>query len=265
MERSLYVSMTTTVTEGTEIGMLVAPASTGRTEESLIVRGGGRTFVAEEEVDPYGNRVHLVRGLPAGQVEVIFDATVDGGTSPAEVSPVDEVMFVRPSRYCEVDEFGRIAADIVDGATGLQAARTIVDWVAGHIAYVPGSSTVLDSARTTFMSRQGVCRDFAHLTTTLLRATGIPARCVSVYAPGLSPMDFHLVVEALIDSRWVVFDATHLAPRESMLRIATGMDAADTAFMTTLVGDVQLELMQVLATVAGDLPAEDWSQIVELS
>jgi len=41
------------------------------------------------------------------------------------------------------------------------------------------------------MSRRGVCRDFAHVTIALLRAMEIPARMVAVYAPGLSPMDFH--------------------------------------------------------------------------
>ena len=39
-----------------------------------------------------------------------------------------------------------------------------------------------------------------------------PARVVSVYAPGLYPMDFHAVAEALVDGQWRVVDATLLAP-----------------------------------------------------
>ena len=54
------------------------------------------------------------------------------------------------------------------------------------------------SATQTLLARQGVCRDFAHLVTAMLRARNVPARLVSVYAPGLSPMDFHAVVEAAI-------------------------------------------------------------------
>ncbi|MDN6302972.1 MAG: hypothetical protein L0J57_07995 [Brachybacterium sp.] len=69
-------------------------------------------------------------------------------------------------------------------------------------------------------------------------------------------MDFHLVVEALIEGEWLMVDATHLAPRASMMRIATGQDAADTAFMTTLAGNVTLTGIQVTAVVDPALPAE---------
>ena len=77
-------------------------------------------------------------------------------------------------------------------------------------------------------------------------------------------MDFHLVVEALVEGRWLVADATHLAPRASMVRIATGQDAADTAFMTTLAGDVALTSIQVTAVVDPELPLEDAAERLEL-
>ena len=64
----------------------------------------------------------------------------------------------------------------------------------------------------------------------------IPARLVAVYAPGLDPMDFHAVVEADVDGTWRVVDATRLAPLPSLVRICSGRDAADTAFLTTLGG-----------------------------
>ena len=48
-----------------------------------------------------------------------------------------------------------------------------------------------------------------------------------------------------------------------MLRIATGRDAADTAFMTTHCGAVTLTEMTVTATV-DDLPFDDPATVVEL-
>ena len=72
---------------------------------------------------------------------------------------------------------------------------------------------------------------------------------VSVYAPGLSPMDFHAVAEANIDGVWHVVDPTRLAPRQSLLRIATGRDAADTAFLTTHDADVEFQSLLVSAIV----------------
>ena len=110
-----------------------------------------------------------------------------------------------------------------------------------RVAYIAGSSRSTDGAVTTLLSRQGVCRDFAHLVIAMLRACDMPARLVSVYAPGLQPMDFHAVAEALVDGEWLVADATTLAPRAAMLRIATGRDAADTAFLTSFGEAVTLQ------------------------
>ena len=70
-------------------------------------------------------------------------------------------------------------------------------------------------------------------------------------------MDFHAVVESLVEGEWRVVDATHLAPRASLVRIATGRDAADTAFLTTIHGEAELLGIQVNAIVDGNLPDDD--------
>ena len=44
-------------------------------------------------------------------------------------------------------------------------------------------------------------------------------------------------------------DATRLAPRQSLLRVATGRDAADTAFMTNYGGPRPLNALEVTAVV----------------
>jgi len=98
----------------------------------------------------------------------------------------------------------------------------------------------------------------------LLRARQIPARLVAVYAPGLNPMDFHAVAEAFVDGAWWVVDATLLAPRSSLVRIATGRDAADTSFLSSYDGNISLDSMFVTAVIAGDLPADDITTAVQL-
>jgi len=60
----------------------------------------------------------------------------------------------------------------------------------------------------TLLAGAGVCRDYAHLVIAVLRAVNVPARLVSVYAPGCQPMDFHAVAEAYVDGQWRVVDAT---------------------------------------------------------
>lgn len=97
----------------------------------------------------------------------------------------------------------------------------------------------------------------------LLRGLDVPARLVSVYAPGLFPMDFHAVAEAFVEDAWHIVDATALAPRSSLLRIATGQDASETAFLSQHWAQVDLNRMAVTAVV-DELPSDDLHELVQL-
>ena len=66
---------------------------------------------------------------------------------------------------------------------------------------------------------------------TLARASQIPARMVSVYAPKVEPPDFHAVAEVYLAGDWHLIDATGMAAADTMARIGVGRDAADIAFM----------------------------------
>jgi transglutaminase-like putative cysteine protease len=100
----------------------------------------------------------------------------------------------------------------------------------------------------------------------LLRAMDVPARYVACYAPRLDPMDFHAVAEVLVEGEWSVVDATRLAPRTSLVRIGTGRDAADCAFLSYHGGYVGLERLEVDATVK-DAPetVDDHASLVSMS
>jgi hypothetical protein len=77
-------------------------------------------------------------------------------------------------------------------------------------------------------------------------------------------MDFHAVAEAFVDGQWRVVDATCLAPRQSMVPIATGRAAADTAFLDNHKGSINLTNMMVTAYVDGELPMDSVDQLVSL-
>ena len=231
-------------------------------DETLSVTLDGAPVEVSELLDVHGTRLHhLATGV--GQLTISYSATVDGRADAMPVTELDALRYMRPSRYAESDALARTAASEFPGLTGRAALDAVVSWVSTHLAYVPGSSVQTDGAISTMLARQGVCRDYAHLTIGLLRALNVPARLVSVYAPGLTPMDFHAVAEALVDDEWLIVDATHLAPRESMLRVATGRDAADTAFLTTEMGNPVLVDMRITA-IADVLPMEDWSADIAL-
>jgi transglutaminase-like putative cysteine protease len=243
------------VTEPAEIVLQIAAAHPAA--ETLTVSSGGRFL----DVVELPGRQHLVRA-PAGELTVTYTASVQ---EPEEVTDVvtdfDRVVALRPSRYCPSDRLAGFAArQFGSGGPGDVAA-----WVFEHLSYQVGSSTVTTDAIDTLLASEGVCRDYAHLTATLCRALYIPARVAAVYAPGLSPMDFHLVVEAAVDGRWRVWDATRLAPRQTLMRIATGRDAADTALASTLSGALTMTTLQIVAIAAGDLPPDDHAALVMLA
>jgi transglutaminase-like putative cysteine protease len=86
----------------------------------------------------------------------------------------------------------------------------------------------------------------AHLAVTFLRAMEVPARVVAAYAPLLDPPDFHALLEAHDGTAWRLLDVTGLAPVPTMVRIATGRDAADVAWATSS-GGLALDAVAVTA------------------
>jgi transglutaminase-like putative cysteine protease len=154
-------------------------------------------------------------------------AAADPRDLPAPVVP-----FLLPSRYCESDKFEAFVAEEFGNSTGGSKIVAMRDWIAAHLSYVSGASNGDTTASDTFVQRQGVCRDYAHLLTSFARAAAIPARIVSAYAPDVTPPDFHAVVEVWLEDAWHLIDATGMAKAEDIVRIAVGRDATDIAFMT---------------------------------
>ncbi|MET0424462.1 MAG: transglutaminase family protein [Actinoplanes sp.] len=245
------------VTEPAEIVLQIAAARPS--DEELLVTNDGRPVPVTELPD----RQHYVQA-PKGRLDVTYRATVpvvEAAGPP--VTEIERIVALRPSRYCPSDKLAGFAFGQFGGLD--DPVPAITSWVHDHLIYVGGSSGPTTDAIDTLVGGAGVCRDYAHLVATLCRGVGVPARVAAVYAPGLFPMDFHLVVETAQDGRWRVWDATRLAPRPSLIRIATGRDAADVALATTLSGMLTMPYTQITAVAGGDLPWDDHTGLVSLS
>jgi transglutaminase-like putative cysteine protease len=248
------------------LAVSVAVAAGLDAAERLTIRGADGADVPHHVLElDRGTRVHVIEA-PVGRLSVSYEATVPlAEVDAVQVTESERFHYRLPSRYCPSDRVeGFAATEFGPVNDEAQAARRVVSWVNERLFYLPGSTTAADDALVPLGTGQGVCRDYAHLVVTLCRALGMPARYVSVYAPGLSPMDAHAVVEVAVDGVWRVFDATRLAPRTSMVRIGTGRDAADTAILTAMGGASQPATFTVLATSDPDLPVEDVDALVAL-
>lgn len=282
LRRVVSCDLAFVVTEPGEVALqVVASDSAGRViaERFEVATDGTPPLSLEEIRNPQGERIHVIHSAP-GRLTVAYRAEIEtpprAGTdttttaavavAPSGFSGFERQLYMRPSRYCPSDHLiGFAVAEFRQGADVVSRVASITEWIRQRISYVPGSSDVHDSAEDTLLTGMGTCRDFAHLGIALCRATGIPARFAAVYAPGLFPMDFHAVFETLQLGRWCVHDATGLAPRSSLVRIATGRDAADAAFSAVNSGVIDMESLEVTATVGSVLPRENQAQIVELA
>lgn len=176
---------------------------------------------------PLSVRYHAVVSIDRPAVEI----AALRGASPREL-PAATIPYLLPSRYCEADRFDNFVATEFAGLAGGALAAALCKWVRANLRYEAGTTSGATTAMMTFAERRGVCRDYAHLLVALLRAGGIPARCVSAYAPGVDPPDFHAVCEAWLDGAWRLMDATGMSEGGDIARIAVGRDATDIAFMT---------------------------------
>jgi transglutaminase-like putative cysteine protease len=221
------------------------------------------TTAASSGLDTTGyNR--LVRfNTDGGELIVHYDALVEvdyrrprGNEQEIPVSelPIEVIPYLWPSRYCESDVISATAIRTFGTtAPGYQKVEAICQWVRENIVYEIGSTTSITTASHVLISRAGVCRDFAHLAISFCRALNIPARMVTGYTwyPD-PPPDFHAIFEAYLDHRWILFDATQLAPLSDVVRIATGKDASETAF-ATLFGPVKMTYSSPAVTVVPNL------------
>ncbi|MFG6443792.1 transglutaminase family protein [Microbacterium sp. P06] len=248
------------------IFQITAAANVPVTSERLTFTQGDRVYTPTEIVDQTGSRLHRFTG-DAGPLIVRYDATVTGPAATTRTSDLETITYLRPSRYCQSDEVFAQARRQFRGLVGLELIDAVSQFVAASVAYTPGLSLGTDSAVTTLMTGQGVCRDYAHVVIALLRAMDMPARYAACYAPGLEPMDFHAVAEAYFEGAWYVIDATRLSDRRSLVRIATGRDAADCAFLSYHGANLTLDHLRVDAwmTDAAPAAADDHTALVQLA
>lgn len=173
---------------------------------------------------------------------------------PPHRLPGETVQYLLPSRYCPSHQFTDFVEATFGALQGGARIQAIRDWVAGHMSYVPGASTVETTAVDTFHSAKGVCRDYAHLLITLARAGEVPARIASVYAPGVNPPDFHAVAEVFLDGSWHLVDPTGMAGEADIAIVGIGRDSGDVAFLTAF-GPLMLNSQSVVVEPLASDPA----------
>lgn len=222
-------------------------------------------------IDGNGNLCHRLT-IPAGTTRFQSDFLVSaddapeampiGATAPriAEL-PDDALIYLLPSRYCEVDKMLKLAKkQFGDLEPGWPQVAAVLAYSQARLQFDYKLARPDRSALEAHEERSGVCRDFAHLSVTLCRALGIPARYATGWlgdirwprVPG--PQDVSGWTQVWLAGKWWDVDARHITPRHGRVLMAVGRDAADVA-LSTAFGDTKLERFHVISDEV-DPPAE---------
>jgi transglutaminase-like putative cysteine protease len=229
---------------------------------SWTIRAPGRRT---EQVDAHGNITHLltleephraieidVRGI----VEMTGDeefVRFDGTLSP--------LAYLAPTPLSTANaQMAALAREHLEGSGSLrERLYRLAGGVYQAVRYVPGTTSVEDSAAQAFERGQGVCQDQAHVFVACCRAAGIPARYVSGYLCSVDGGDSasHAWVDAWLEDShgWLSIDVTHLTPMgPKHLRLAVGRDYLDAAPVRGVRRGGGREVMDVsvAATTSGD-------------
>lgn len=207
-------------------------------------------------------RFKIIEISEVGSISLNYKATVETKIKsiaaeklddvPISMMPVSALSYLNQSRYCQSDRLHKFADNMFGNIeSSFEKCMAICDWIHQNVAYSGGHTTAQTSAFDTITEQVGVCRDFAHLGIALCRALTIPARYFSAYAYQLQPPDFHACFEAYLGGYWIIFDPTKLVPVNGLVKIATGPDAAETAFASTF-GNLRLESLEVGVNLLSD-------------
>lgn len=184
--------------------------------------------------DYWGTIVHAFdTGVPHSQLRVVASSLVDIRTNGVdhERSAGWEAVrdpgnrdrhaewLIQTGRTEPGPELRELAADVARGGTPSEAALAACGFVHDKIEYVPGVTGVHSRIGDVWSERKGVCQDIAHLTITLLRLAGIPARYVSGYLHPSADAEIgktvtgqsHAWVEWW-DGEWIAYDPTNAIP-----------------------------------------------------
>ena len=182
--------------------------------------------------------------------------------------------FLWPSKFAQpTARLLALAAEL--GVERRMDPLTLLRWlntaVYEHFDYVPSSTEVDSPIDKALTNQQGVCQDFAHIMTALVRRVGIPCRYVSGYLFHRDDEDrsledaSHAWVEAwLPEIGWVGFDPTNnLIAAERHIRVAVGRDYADVPPTHGVFrGDATSELDVGVQVRRTDQPAAPPSQLL---
>jgi transglutaminase-like putative cysteine protease len=165
-------------------------------------------------------------------------------TTVAQVA-ADKPEWLKPSLNIPSDspQFKSLASHIVGTKNTVQDAAFAIQLYVYQNMRPNAGIGVLRDATEVLASKEGVCRDYATLTLTLLRAAGIPARLASGLVTWDGTFYYHAWTEAWDGTRWIGVDSTTDRAQMSASHVKLGEGNIETAFAFNFLEKAKIEVL----------------------
>jgi hypothetical protein len=198
-----------------------------------------------------------IRAIPSGDFQT---AKREGGFWLIDVHPpqltasegkdiaqaaAEKPEWTKPSLHIpsSSSEFKALAKKIIGDETNVQkAALALQGWVNAQMQPNAGIG-VLRDATEVLKTKEGVCRDYAILTVTLLRAAGIPAKLVSGIVNWDGAFYYHAWAEAWDGTRWLGIDSTVEQAQISAAHVKLGEGNVEDAFNFSFLDRAKIQVL----------------------
>ncbi len=167
-----------------------------------------------------------------------------GDASIAEVAH-SQPAWTKPSLYVPSDSvrFKKLAATLVGGKKDERGAVLAIKNYVYQTMHPNAGIGVLRDAGEVLTTKEGVCRDYAILTCTILRAAGIPTRLCSGLVNWDGTFYYHAWDEVWDGSKWLGVDSTTPDVQLSAGHVKLNDGNVDTAFTFALLDNVKVEVL----------------------
>lgn len=172
--------------------------------------------------------------------------SVDTPTTIAEAGQ-EKPDWLKPSLDIPSDNenFKNLSAKILNGETKVVPAAVAIKAYVNETMHPNAGIGVLRDASEVLRSKEGVCRDYAILTTTLMRAAGIPARLASGVVNWQGDFYYHAWAEIWDGSHWIGIDSTVPQTQMSAAHLKLADGNVEQAFKFAILDKVRIEVLDV--------------------
>jgi transglutaminase/protease-like cytokinesis protein 3 len=142
-------------------------------------------------------------------------------------------------------EFVKLATKMIAGETDSYLAALRISAEVHKLMKPNASIGVLRDAKEILATKEGVCRDYATLAATLMRAAGIPTKLVTGAVYSGDGFYYHAWVEANVGDVWVALDPTLGGGLANATHIKFAEGNVEDAFITFTLDGTTVKVLEI--------------------